>query len=80
MKHETIKFEEDNPLGPISDINVFAVENDQVSAITREELGSPARKCIICDKTGHECKKNKNHTTDELHQAIDTIINENVTF
>lgn len=80
LKQETIEYEANDPLGVISDVNVFAVDNDQVSPITREELELPDRKCIMCDKSAKECKKNHNHSMEEMYQKIDKIINDNVDF
>ncbi|WP_125767822.1 citrate lyase holo-[acyl-carrier protein] synthase [Companilactobacillus furfuricola] len=80
LKQETIEYEASDPLGLISDVNVFAVEDDQVSPITRKELGLPDRKCIIDDKSAKECKKDQNHSLAEMYQKIDKIINDNVEF
>lgn len=80
LKQETVKYEDNDPLGNIADIDVFAVDEDSVSPITRKELDVPARKCIICDKTAKECTEKSNHSLEELRQKINNIINENVDF
>lgn len=80
LKQETVEYEANDPLGTISDVNVFAVDDDQVSAITREELGLPDRKCLMGDGSAKDCKQNKNHSLEEMYQKIDKIINDNVEF
>ncbi|MCH4008358.1 citrate lyase holo-[acyl-carrier protein] synthase [Companilactobacillus sp.] len=76
LKKETVAYENEQPLGNISDINVYAVEGDELSAITRKELGLPERKGIIADEYESEHK----HSIEEYHEAIDKIINEHVSF
>lgn len=80
LKQECVDYEINDPLGPIADIDVFSVEEDHVSEISRKELGLNPRKCLVCDKSGKECKRNNNHTQAEINRAIDQIINDNVKF
>ncbi|AKP66486.1 citrate lyase holo-[acyl-carrier protein] synthase [Companilactobacillus ginsenosidimutans] len=80
LKQETIKYESEEPLGTLVDINVYAVEDNSVSQITRKELGLEPRKCLVCDKHANDCKRDHNHSVEEMRETIAKIINENITF
>ncbi|KRL67831.1 citrate lyase holo-[acyl-carrier protein] synthase [Companilactobacillus versmoldensis] len=80
LKQQAVNYEEEEPLGPISEISVFGVVNDNVSEVTRKELDLEPRTCLLCDRQADECQTQQNHTLDELRQRVDQIINQYVNF
>lgn len=63
--------EETHPLGRLFDVDVY---DEAGSGISREELGSPVRKCLICEKDAKLCGRSRSHTVKELYERIESII------
>ena len=51
---------------------VFA---DGVRPLGREELGLEPRKCIICGRPVRECMRERTHTTEDLLEKYESIVN-----
>ncbi|MDR2023206.1 MAG: citrate lyase holo-[acyl-carrier protein] synthase [Hungatella sp.] len=71
VKKITVQMEETHPLGRLFDIDVYDRAENGVS---REELGSPVRKCLICEKDAKLCGRSRSHTVKELYGRIESII------
>ena len=69
-KRLAVSLEEDHPLGRLFDLDVITSDGP----LSREELGLPSRKCLICGKPVRECMRTRTHSTQELLSAIDSII------
>ncbi len=74
LKEEAIKFEKEQVLGQLADIDIFAIEGDEPSPITREELGLPARTSISKDENQQSI------SLAEVRLKISKLIADNVTF
>ncbi|MDR1548463.1 MAG: citrate lyase holo-[acyl-carrier protein] synthase [Hungatella sp.] len=71
VKKITVQMEETHPLGRLFDIDVYDRAGNGVS---REELGYPVRKCLICEKDAKLCGRSRSHTVKELYGCIESII------
>ncbi|WP_334328792.1 citrate lyase holo-[acyl-carrier protein] synthase [Companilactobacillus sp. HBUAS59699] len=76
VKTAAVKFENENPLGEIFDIDVYIVHGDTLGSLNRKDLHLQPRKCLICDKTAEECIRERNHSVEELQAHISKLIND----
>ena len=53
-----IELEDHHPLGRLWDLDVLAPEQGQLS---RQDLGFPARQCLVCDEPAHACARSRRH-------------------
>lgn len=73
MKKKVLMIEEAHPLGRLFDIDII---DEEGNGISRQEVGFPPRKCLICDKDAKVCGRSRAHTVQELESAVlDTIHN-----
>ena len=75
-KRLAVSLEEENPLGRLFDLDVITADGP----LSREELGLPSRKCLICGKPVRECMRTRAHSTDELLERISVILNTPLSF
>jgi holo-ACP synthase len=71
VKRLTVRMEETHPLGRLFDIDVY---DEAGNGIGRAELGSPVRKCLICEKNAKLCGRSRSHTVEELYGRVESII------
>lgn len=72
IKEQMILLEDQDELGRLFDIDVLRPDGTKVS---REELGFPPRKCLLCDGPAHACSRNRTHSVEELAARIAVILN-----
>lgn len=65
--------EENHPLGRLMDIDVIGPGRSPVS---REEMGLPPRKCLLCNHSARYCMRARNHSTEELLIKIRQMVAE----
>lgn len=70
LKQISIDIEEGHPLGRIFDIDIFNSDNEQIS---RSDLDSVGRRCLLCDKDARVCMRMQSHTYEDLIQNIHSI-------
>lgn len=70
IKKLTIAIEESHRLGRIFDFDVINAEGSQVS---REELGSSLRKCLLCENNAFHCSRSRTHEVVELIEHIEAL-------
>ena len=75
-KRLAVSLEEEHPLGRLFDLDVITADGP----LSREELGLPGRKCLICGKPVRECMRTRAHSTDELLNRISVILNTHLSF
>jgi len=63
LKTIAIDFEETHSLGRCLDIDVY---NQLGHSISRQELGSPRRKCYLCEDDAHHCVRSRRHSEQEI--------------
>lgn len=67
LKQLTLDLEEIDPIGRLFDMDVLDTDGRKVS---REELGYPRRKCLLCDQDAAVCGSRRTHSWEELrHHA-----------
>lgn len=71
VKNITIRAEETHPLGRLFDIDVYDAKGDGIS---RELLGAPVRKCLICGRDAKVCGRSRSHEVGELYQCVENMI------
>lgn len=73
VKELMIPIEDQDRLGRLFDIDVLRLDGTKVS---REELGLPARRCLLCDEPAHACSRSRKHRVEELVPEITKILEE----
>lgn len=71
IKEQMIILEDQDELGRLYDIDVLRTDGTKVS---REELGFPARRCLLCGKPAHACSRSRAHSVTELTARINDIL------
>lgn len=67
LKNMAVRIEERHPLGRLLDIDVLGRDGIPVS---RDDLGHPRRKCLICGQDAHGCARSRAHPVPELLKAV----------
>lgn len=63
LKQLTVDLEEIDPIGRLFDLDVIDTDGKKIS---REALGYPRRKCLLCDKDAAVCASRRAHPLHEL--------------
>lgn len=63
VKKVLTEIEESHPFGRLFDIDVLRPDGTKVS---RQEIGYPARKCLLCGEMASDCARSRTHTVEEL--------------
>ncbi len=71
LKKKMVNIEETHFLGRVFDIDVYGPEGLPLS---REDIGEPLRKCMVCDAPAKMCIVRKKHRTKEVEEKIYTLI------
>lgn len=71
LKRRTCRIEETHPLGRLFDIDVLT---DEAVPISRQSVGLPPRRCLVCGREARFCMRNHTHTTEEIQQRINEIL------
>ncbi len=71
VKKITVDLEENHPLGRLFDIDVYDADG---AAVSRQELGVPGRKCLICHEDAKACGRSRTHSVEELQRRVYEII------
>jgi holo-ACP synthase/triphosphoribosyl-dephospho-CoA synthase len=66
VKRLACAVEEGTPLGRLFDIDVLAPSGEKLS---REEIGLPARRCLVCGRPGKGCARSHTHSLEEVVKA-----------
>ncbi len=70
VKAAACRIEEEHILGRLFDIDVFGGE----APISRTELGSAPRRCMVCGGETLVCRRTSRHTPEELEEHISALI------
>lgn len=71
LKALMLQIENQHPLGRLFDLDVIGLDG---YAISREDLGYSKRKCLLCEQDAHICVRSRKHSTEELVQKIQSIV------
>lgn len=74
LKRKMVAIEEQHPQGRLVDLDVLWLKNDMLQSISRQDLGSPTRRCLICDKDAKICGRARTHTIEQMQAKIANII------
>jgi holo-ACP synthase len=67
LKRLLVALEDLHPLGRLWDLDLIAPNG---AGISRQQLGLPARRCLLCDEPAHACARSGAHTLAALQRAI----------
>lgn len=70
-KQIALWIEQRHPLGALFDIDVLRRSG---RAVSRRDLGYPARRCLLCEKEAKQCARSRAHTLEELRNKIAQMI------
>jgi holo-ACP synthase len=73
LKSATVELEDHHAMGRLWDLDVIALEQIPLS---RQDLGFPARRCLLCERPAHACGRSRQHPLEELLKAIDRIVHD----
>lgn len=72
IKRTLVSIEDETPLGRLFDIDVLSALDG--AKLSRETLGLPARKCLLCGRPAFLCARSRAHSVEELNNEIGRII------
>lgn len=72
LKNKMLEIEINHPLGRFFDIDVM---DEKLKGISRSDVGMKRRECFVCHKEATVCRREGNHTLDELIGYIEDSIN-----
>lgn len=72
-KRITSAIEEQHPLGRLFDIDVI---NRDGTPVSRETIGLPQRRCLLCDQSARYCMRNHTHTQEEIALRIRQLVDD----
>lgn len=72
VKEKMIALEEASPIGRLYDIDVL----NKGTAVSRETLGRPERRCLICAEPAKVCARSRAHTVEAMLETIEALIEE----
>lgn len=71
LKLRTCRIEESHPLGRLFDIDVMFPD---ATPISRQSVGLPPRRCLVCNKEARFCMRNHTHSQAEIQQKINEMV------
>lgn len=71
---------ENNPLGPLYDADVYTLDKENITAVSRKDVNAAERKCLICNNYAKYCSGRRIHSLPELHEKIKQIIHEDLNY
>lgn len=73
LKTIALQFEENHSLGRCLDLDVY---DHLGQSISRQDLGSPRRKCYLCEDDAHHCVRARRHSEREVIEYIEERVME----
>ena len=73
LKSATVALERQHPLGRLWDLDVIA---PGPRVLSRQQLGHPARRCLVCERPASECGRSRRHSLEEILNTIRRIVHE----
>ena len=73
VKALLVPIEDCSSRGRLCDMDVLDREGNKIS---RQELGMPERKCLLCEKPARECARSRAHSVEELTRHVSEILAE----
>ena len=78
-KRQAVTLEDRHPLGRLFDLDVCsqAGPDGLLVPLSREDLGLPPRRCLLCGEPARYCMRAHTHTQEELMAQIERMVQEN---
>lgn len=73
LKQITSSLEEETAGGRLYDIDIIRTDKSKVS---REDIGLPGRRCLLCGEPAHACSRSRKHTVEDLVSHIQQLMAE----
>ncbi len=73
VKERLVALEDSHPLGRLWDLDVCDAGG---VAVSRADLGIPARRCLVCAEPAHACARAGRHPPEEVRKAVRDIIDD----
>lgn len=71
LKQIAIDLENTEPIGRLFDMDVLDTDGTK---LTREHLGYPRRKCLLCNRDAIICARSRTHSLEALHDRIGFLL------
>lgn len=71
IKELMVSLEDQDRIGRLFDIDVLRPDGSKVS---REDMGSAPRTCLLCGQPAHVCSRSRRHSVAELTAEIGKIL------
>lgn len=71
LKRITSAVEEAEPAGRLYDIDIIRTDRSKVS---REDIGLPGRRCLLCSEPAQACARSRRHSLEELTACVRRLI------
>ena len=75
LKSITVALEDKTPAGRVFDMDVLSSGGEKV---TREDLGLPSRKCLLCDQNAAVCGRSRTHSVTQLLEKTDAFLQDGI--
>ena len=74
VKKTCCRIENRHPYGRLMDLDVLEPLGETVVPVSRDRVGEPPRRCLVCGRPARECMRSRLHSFREIVQIIDKII------
>ena len=71
LKQIAVELEDIDPIGRLFDMDVLDVDGKKIS---REDLGYPRRKCLLCDEDAVVCARSRSHELSQLQHRTGFLL------
>lgn len=71
LKQLTVEIEDADQVGRLFDMDVLDTDGTKIS---RESLGYPSRKCLLCDQDAMVCGSRRVHSAEQLRERTDFLL------
>lgn len=72
-KQQACHIEDTHPLGRLFDLDIIRHDGTPLS---RQDIGQPPRRCLLCDREARYCMRNHSHTQEELLAFVQQLVAE----
>lgn len=76
LKEKMIDLESHHPLGRLFDLDVLSLMDGHLQAISRQDIGLPARTCFVCSDNAKACGRSRKHSIEEMQAVISQLIDD----
>ena len=73
-KHLTVAFEMATPAARLFDMDVLVKDGNIIRPVSREEVGLPARRCLLCNRLAKDCGRSRRHSVAALQKRVAALI------